>query len=249
MVSRKRKVVEEENESILGGVYEPIDVIAEREGGSNSCEAQKAAALYAAECERRGGKWVKWNAFTRRKEYLYLKSGTKKVERARWSLEEEHSSRPGEEEANDRQEINRPPKRPALSTTDPTTQSKENEAGDDEAEDDEDKSSAKAKAKAKGRARGTGSTATPPPAPKPGQGKSAVQASVAKVIGLCRDLENIVNQITPIPQFEYKMCEYTLPGQQAQAADALPDGQLPGVDQGGAAAERPGLGAGIGRPR
>ena len=166
-------------------------------GHTISDEAQKAVALYAAECERRGGKWVKWNSFTRRKEYLYLKSGTKKVERARWSLEDAHSSRPGEEEATDRQEITRPPKRAALAAADSTTQSKENEARDDEADDDEDKSSAKAKAKAKGRGGGTGSSTTPKPAPKHGQGKSAVQASVAKVTGLCRDLENIVKSEYP----------------------------------------------------
>ena len=86
-VARRTRLQEEEDEDILAGSYEPLDVIVEKEGGNGNPANITAAEEYAKEAMSRGSKWVRWNSWTKRLEFLYLKMGCKKTLRNKWSVE------------------------------------------------------------------------------------------------------------------------------------------------------------------
>lgn len=185
VIARKRKTVEEEEESVLGGTYEPADILVEREGGASSEAAREAAAQYIAECMRRGGKWIRYNSFTKRPEYLYLKSGTKKVSRQKWTMEEERRKKqcvlktPPPQNKKQNEQLAGNPETTAALALPPKGELPALEDGAVDPADDPDDGNvdlAAAKPKAKGKAKQKAKTKA-----KAIAGKSSAQVHLAKV--------------------------------------------------------------------
>lgn len=80
------------------GTYQPLEMIAKMEGGTDSTTAWQAALNYAERAMSLGGMWLSWNAFTRRTEILYIKKSRRQVMTTMWSLYQEQSSRSTNEE-------------------------------------------------------------------------------------------------------------------------------------------------------
>ena len=77
----------------LGGFYTPFRVIVQKEGDDD--DALIAAKHYIQECLRRKGKWIKWNGFTKRVEYLYVQTGKREEFEHAISLQETQSTSGG----------------------------------------------------------------------------------------------------------------------------------------------------------
>ena len=63
-----------------------------KEGGFRSAANITAARNYCDMCIKFGGKWVRFNDWTQRAEFLYLKIGVRKVFRQKWCLERSEDS-------------------------------------------------------------------------------------------------------------------------------------------------------------
>ena len=80
-----------EEEDLVGGSYEPFEVILEREGGRYLPTSQEAARQYVTTCVQKGGRWVRRNPMTARLECLYLKVGMRRTFRQKQTLELEQT--------------------------------------------------------------------------------------------------------------------------------------------------------------
>ena len=79
VLEQRRQCEEIVDEDISGGTYEPFDVIHSKEGGDASAANFDAAKNYAWKCLALGGRWIRYNDFTKRLELLYLKLGVKQT--------------------------------------------------------------------------------------------------------------------------------------------------------------------------
>ena len=68
------------------GIFEPLDVIIGKEGGSANPENIRAAKNYALECLAVGKKYVRFNTWTKRLEFLYVKHGQDKLWQDKWEI-------------------------------------------------------------------------------------------------------------------------------------------------------------------
>ena len=68
------------------GTYLPLDMIIKNEGGARNIENVVAARRYATRCLAQGKKWVKFNDWTGRLEFLYIRHNMNKVWSDRWDV-------------------------------------------------------------------------------------------------------------------------------------------------------------------
>ena len=94
-VERKIKTEEIIDEDIANGSYEPYDIIVEKEGGSGNIKNVDAATNYAQRCIEEGGKWVRFNLWTKRLEYLYIKLGMRSTWAKSWKWQRAESQAVG----------------------------------------------------------------------------------------------------------------------------------------------------------
>eukprot|EP00973_Karenia_brevis_P003744 517961-Karenia_brevis.AAC.1 len=66
------------------GVYEPFSMIWQHEG--KDADGYRAAQLYVMKCLMMKGRWLRFNAFTERLEFLYIKSKVSEQFVQDWSM-------------------------------------------------------------------------------------------------------------------------------------------------------------------
>jgi len=71
--SQRQVVLEAEQTQYSDSKYEPFDVVVAKEGGNDA--ALSAARKYCQKCMALKGRWIRYNKWTERVEYLYSKIG------------------------------------------------------------------------------------------------------------------------------------------------------------------------------
>ena len=66
---------------------EPFDVIVRNEGGPSNPDNIKAALNYCRMCLKLGGRWVHYNNWTKRIEFVYQKKRMTQIWRDKWSMQ------------------------------------------------------------------------------------------------------------------------------------------------------------------
>ena len=86
------------------GRYEPLDVIVGKEGGAGNPENIEAARKYAIKRLAVGKQYIRFNSWTERLEFLYVKHGQDKLWKETWEISKEDVLVEDEPDTNEEEE-------------------------------------------------------------------------------------------------------------------------------------------------